>query len=102
MRTTFGSTARRGALIGFLVGSAVLIGLLAMSVECLPYRLSFLPQPWPWFCSDPAYGLLGYLAFPANVLTNDLSRAIIYAPLSLAIYVLLGGLIGYVLSARNL
>jgi hypothetical protein len=38
--------------------------------------------------------LLGYLAFPVNLLTNDLSRALALAPLSLGIYTILGALIG--------
>jgi len=85
---------KRGAVLGLLVGLAVLIGLLAVSVQCLPYRISSPPQPWPWVCTDPVYGMLGYLAFPVNLLTNDLSRALALAPLSLGIYTILGALIG--------
>jgi hypothetical protein len=50
----------------------------------------------------PAYGLISYLAFPVPLLTNDLARAIVFAPLSLLIYVALGTLIGSVIhSARS-
>lgn len=57
------------------------------------YCISFPSHPWPWYCSDPAYGAIGYLAFPVNLLTNDLSLAIRLAPLSLLIYVVLGSLL---------
>ena len=94
MKTTFSQSTKRGALIGLIVGFVSLTGLLAITVQCLPYRISFPPQPWPWYCSDPVYGLLGYLAFPVNLLTNDLSQAVALAPLSLVIYIILGTLIG--------
>lgn len=77
-----------------VAGLVALMGVLALAVRCLPFRISFPPQPWPWYCSDPAYGLLGYLAFPVNLLTNDLSQAVLFAPLSLLIYAILGALIG--------
>ncbi len=85
----------RGAIIGLVVGLVALAGTLTLAVRCLPFYISSPPPPWPWYCAEPAYGLLRYLAFPANVLTNDLSRAILLAPLSLLIYVLLGALIGF-------
>ena len=94
MKTTFSQSTKRGALIGLIVGLVALTGLLAITVICLPCRISSPPPPWPWYCSDPFYGLLGYLAFPVNILTNDLSQAAVLAPLSLAIYIILGALIG--------
>jgi len=84
----------RGAIIGLVVGLVALAGTLTLSVRCLPFYISSPPPPWPWYCADPAYGVLLYLAFPVNLLTNDLSRAILLAPLSLLIYVLLGALVG--------
>jgi len=84
---------KRGAISGLLVGASALSGVLAVAVYCLPFRISSPPQPWPWYCADPAYGVIGYLAFPVNLLTNDLSRAVLFAPLSLAIYAALGALI---------
>ena len=87
-------TAKRGAILGLVVGLVILAGVLVIAVRCLPFRISFPPPPWPWYCSDPAYGLIGYLAFPVNLLTNDLSQAILFAPLSLLIYVIFGALIG--------
>ncbi|HMO60425.1 MAG TPA: hypothetical protein PKC19_23985, partial [Roseiflexaceae bacterium] len=54
------------------------------------FRISMPPQPWPWQCTDPAYGLIGWLAFPINLLTNDLAQAIWLAPLSLLGYAALG------------
>jgi hypothetical protein len=69
-------------------------------MRCLPFRISLPPPPWPWYCSDPAYGLLGYLAFPVNLLTNDLSQVILFAPLSLLVYTLLGALIGLLTRPR--
>lgn len=79
-----------GAMVGLVVGLLVLSGVLALVLRCLPLRIAPPPAPWPWYCADPAYGVLLYLAFPVNVLTNDLTRGIVLAPLSLALYVLLG------------
>ena len=94
MQTTFGKSTRRGALIGLMVALVALAGIWTITVQCLPYRISSPPQPWPWYCSDPAYSLLGYLAFPVNLLTNELSQAVLLAPLSLVMYIILGALIG--------
>jgi hypothetical protein len=94
MQTTFRHGTKRGALIGLIVGLVTLTGLLAITIKCIPYRISFPPPPWPWYCTDPLYGWLGYLAFPVNILTKDLSQAVILAPLSLVIYAILGALIG--------
>lgn len=67
------------------------------AVRCLPFHISFPPQPWPWYCSDPAYRVIGYLAFPVNLLTNDLSQAVLLAPLSLLLYTILGAFLGFAL-----
>ena len=83
-----------GAALGLVAGLVALAGVFAVAVYCLPFGISSPPPPWPWYCSDPAYGLIGYLAFPVNLLTNDLSQAVLFAPLSLLIYVILGALIG--------
>ena len=88
-----GRTAKRGAVLGLVVGLVALAGVFAVTVHCLPFRISSPPPPWPWYCSDPAYGIIGYLAFPVNLLTNDLSQAVLFAPLSLLIYAILGALI---------
>jgi hypothetical protein len=97
-----GRAAKEGAIFGLVVGLLALAGVLTLAWQCLPFRISFPPQPWPWYCSDPAYGLISYLAFPVPLLTNDLARAIVFAPLSLLIYVALGTLIGSVIhSARS-
>ena len=85
---------KRGAIVGLVVGLVALAGVFAVTIQCLPFRISSPPPPWPWYCADPAYDLLIYLAFPVNLLTNDLSRAILLAPLALLVYVLLGALIG--------
>lgn len=87
-------TAKRGAIFGLIVGLVALAGAFVVAVRCLPFHISFPPPPWPWYCSEPAYSLIGYLAFPVNLLTNDLSQAIYFAPLSLLIYALLGAFIG--------
>ena len=73
-----------------------LAGALALAGQCLPFRISFPPPPWPWYCTDPAYGLIIHLSFPAPLLTNDLARAVLFAPLSLLIYVVVGMIIGSV------
>jgi hypothetical protein len=64
-----------------------------VALHCLSFRISSPPQPWPWYCSDPAYSLIVYLAFPVNLLTNDLSQAVLLAPLALLTYAVLGALI---------
>jgi hypothetical protein len=87
------TTTKQGALIGLMVGLIALAIALLLAIQCLPFRIAAL-QPAPWYCTDPAYVLFGYLAFPANVLTNDLSRAIWFAPLSLLLYVGVGAFIG--------
>ncbi len=95
-----GPAVKRGAVLGFVVGLVALAGVFAVAVRCLPFRISLPPPPWPWYCSDPAYGLISYLAFPVNLLTNDLSQAILFAPLSLLIYAILGALIGFLTRPR--
>jgi len=86
--------AKKGAVIGALIGLIALAGVLAATLQCLPFQISSPEQPWPWHCSEPAYGVIGYLAFPVNLLTNNLSRAILLAPISLLMYAMLGTLIG--------
>lgn len=89
------SMTKRGALVGCGVGAIVLAGVLVAAVRCLPFRIAAPPPPWPWYCSDPAYSAILYLAFPVNLLTNDLAQAILLFPLSLLLYALLGALIGF-------
>lgn len=71
------------------------------ALHCLPFYISLPPSPWPWYCADPAYRLIGYLAFPVNLLTNDLSQAVLLAPLSLLLYTILGALVGFVLGSSR-
>lgn len=89
-----GNMAKRGAVIGCGVGAIALTGVLASAVRCLPFRIASPPPPWPWYCTDPAYSAILYLAFPVNLLTNDLAQAVLLFPLSLLLYALLGALIG--------
>jgi len=88
-----GRNGIRGATIGLVAGLIALAGSFAVASQCLPVRIASLPQPWPWYCADPAYSLMGYVAFPVNLLTNDLSQAVYLAPISLVIYVLVGALL---------
>lgn len=92
---------QRGATAGCLVGLIALTGAFVAAVRCLPFYISFPPYPWPWYCSDPAYRLIGYLAFPVHLLTNDLSQTILLAPLSLLLYTVLGALVGFVLGSSR-
>lgn len=85
--------AKRGAIWSLVVGLLALAIALVAAIQCLPFRISSPTNPWPWYCTDPAYRLIGYLAFPVNLLTNDLSQAIRFAPLSLLTYTILGVLI---------
>jgi hypothetical protein len=87
-----------GALIGGAIGLLVLAAVFGVAVYCMPYRISVPARPWPACCTDPVYALITCLAFPVNLLTNDLSDAVLYAPLSLLVYASLGALIG---SARG-
>jgi hypothetical protein len=91
----------RGTIAGGLTGLVALASVLAVAVRCLPYRIALPPHPWPWYCADPAYRVIGSLAFPVNLLTNDLSRAVLLGPLALASYALLGALIGGALVAKR-
>jgi hypothetical protein len=86
-------TAARGAVLGLTAGLVALAVVFVVALGCLSFRISSPPQPWPWYCSDPAYSLIGYLAFPVNRLTNDLSQAVLLAPLALLTYAVLGALI---------
>ena len=90
-----------GALLGLLAGSVALMGVLAVAAGCLPYRISSPAHPWPPLCSDPAYRVITYLSFPVNLLSNDLSTAMLLAPLSLLMYAILGALIGSALEASR-
>jgi len=65
--------------------------------RCLPFYITYPPSPWPWYCTEPAYPLIGFLAFPVNLLTGDLAQAIPLAPLSLLFYTLVGAMIGLAL-----
>ena len=87
--------------MGLLAGFAALSGVLAVSVLCLPYRISSPAQPWPWLCSDPVYPVIAYFAFPVNLLSNELSSAVRLAPLSLLLYASLGALIASILSGSR-
>jgi len=93
--------AKRGAVFGLAVGLLALGGVLAVVRQCLPFYISFPLSPWPWYCSNPAYATIGYLAFPVNLLTNDLARAILLTPLPLSLYTLLGALVGLALGASR-
>ncbi len=90
--------AKRGAVWG--LGTGLLASGVALGVawRCLPFYITYPLAPWPWYCTQPAYAALGYLAFPVNRLTNDLALAIALAPLTWGFYALLGGLIGLILS----
>ncbi len=90
-----GCNTQRSAVFGVVVGAIVLAGVFAAAVRCLPFRIAYPPPPWPWYCSDPAYSAILYLAFPVNLLTNDLGQAVLLFPLSLLLYALLGALIGF-------
>jgi uncharacterized membrane protein len=96
---------RRTAFIGSLLGLAA--GVLALGAaflaawRCLPFHISQPPQPWPWACSEPASSVIQFLAFPVNLLTDDLSHAVRLAPVSLALYVLLGALLGWAAGATR-
>jgi hypothetical protein len=89
-----------GAVAGLGVGVILLAGVLGVAARCLPWRIAMPPSPWPWYCADPAYRVLLYLAFPVNLLTDDLARGIRLAPLALALY-MVGGIIITLLRVRR-
>ncbi len=90
------NAVQRGAIAGLITGILALAGVLALALHCLPLRIS-AAMPMPWYCADPVYGAIGYLAFPVNLLTSDLAQAIPLAPLALIAYTLLGMAIGSIL-----
>ncbi|MGQ9547645.1 MAG: hypothetical protein ACUVSY_01545 [Roseiflexus sp.] len=94
------NTIQRGAVAGLITGILALAGVLALALHCLPLRISAV-MPMPWYCADPMYGAIEYLAFPVNLLTNDLARAIRLAPLSLVMYVLIGAFVGGILEVSH-
>lgn len=85
---------KSGALLGLIVGLIVLGGVFVVATACLPLHISSLPQPWPWYCVAPANTIIAFLAFPVNLLTDDLSQAVYLAPIALVLYTLAGALIG--------
>jgi hypothetical protein len=94
MNTRLIRAAVWGAVLGLAAGLLALGSVFLTARQCLPFHISQPPPPWPWYCSDPAFGVISTLAFPVNLLTNDLGRVIFLAPLSLLLYVLLGAGIG--------
>ena len=95
-RGSISNAVQRGAIAGLITGILALASVLALALHCLPLRISAM-MPMPWYCADPVYGALGFLASPVNLLTNDLAQAIWLAPLSLITYTLLGMAIGSML-----
>lgn len=87
----------RGAAAGLVVGVLTAGLVLAVVWRCLPFYITYPPSPWPWYCTEPAYPLIGFLAFPVNLLTGDLAQAIPLAPLSLLFYTVAGAMIGLAL-----
>lgn len=83
-----------GALSGAVVGVLVLVVMYLVTGTCLPYLIAEPTTLWPWYCARPTYGLLTYLTFPINVLTNDLASAAKLAPLTLLFYAVIGALLG--------
>ena len=79
----------KGGLYGLLVGIVANLGVFFLTVSCLTFSLSF-----PWYCETVSYHFVQYFAFPANVLTNALDQAVMFSPLSLLIYVVIGMCIG--------
>lgn len=90
-------SALRGAAAGLVVGVLGSGIALAVAWRCLPFYITYPPSPWPWYCTEPAYPLIGFLAFPVNLLTSDLAQAILLAPLSLLFYTVVGAMIGLAL-----
>jgi hypothetical protein len=84
-----------GAALGLAVGLILLGAAFLAAVRCLPYHISQPPLPWPWVCSEPAERLIRFLAFPLNLLTEDLAKAVRLAPVLLLVYGLLGAGIGW-------
>jgi len=86
-----------GAAGGLAAGLLALGAVFGVAQRCLPFQISQPPQPWPWVCSGRFFGAIGYLAFPVNLLTNELGRAALLAPLALILYSLVGALVGLVI-----
>jgi len=86
--------AKRGAVIGFLAGLFSSAVALAVVWRCLPFYITYPHIPWPWYCTAPVYPVIGFLAFPVNLLTSDLAQAVALAPLSWLFYTLSGAILG--------
>lgn len=86
--------AKRGAVIGFLAGLFSSAVALAVVWRCLPFYITYPHIPWPWYCTAPVYPVIGFLAFPVNLLTGDLAQAVALAPLSWLFYALAGAILG--------
>ena len=84
-----------GAAGGLAAGLLALGLVFGVALGCLPFHISQPAQPWPWICSGRVFGAIGYLAFPVNLLTDELGRAVTMAPLALVLYSLVGALVGW-------
>ena len=96
MSTRLIRAAGQGAILGLAAGLLALGSVFMAARQCLPFHISLPQPPWPWYCTEPTFSVIGYLAFPVNLLTDDLARAVSLAPASLALYALLGAGIGLV------
>jgi hypothetical protein len=89
-----------GATAGFVFGLLALVLVLKLAVWCLPFLISGQIVARPAVCTDPVYSVLIYLAFPVNLITHDLTEAMLLSPLSLLFYTLVGALTAPVFKRR--
>lgn len=89
-----------GAMAGLVIGLLALGMALRLAAWCLPFLITSQIVGRPVVCTDPVYSVLLYLAFPVNLMTDDLTKAMLLSPLSLLFYTLLGALAAPVIKRR--
>lgn len=81
-------------MAGLVIGFLTLGVSLGVAIWCLPFHISSPNVPWPAVCSDPANAGLLYLVFTANLITDDLTNAILLSPVVLVDLHSAGGFVG--------
>lgn len=85
----------KGARAGFIIGIVVCVVAYILAIVCLPSQISATAAPG--YCGDSVMSVLKVLTYPVSYFTNDLASAPFYAIYTIALYTVLGALIGLVL-----
>ncbi len=82
----------KGARAGFIIGIVVCVAAYILALICLPSQIS--ASGTPAYCSESVMSVLKVLTYPVSNFTNDLATAPYYAMYTIALYTILGALIG--------